>query len=327
MDYCAAFANLAEIAVEERCPWVYGEDTQPLHSNLMRRLDISHVTEYAFSCPVTLLPHRLLLRPRENHNVRIESSLLEIFPAHSLQWKRDVLDNSVGLVGFTESADRVHIASRVVIQHYEDNPFDFLIDDYAVSHPFEYSQAEQADLLPFQQTLYPDDSDALLSWLNGLDLIQPMPTFALLDGLNQEIASSMVYQMREEPGVQSPGLTLSGNSGSCRDFAALYIEACRALGLASRFVSGYLFAPATEAGNASTHAWAEVYLPGAGWKGFDPTIGEVVGNRHIAVAVSSHPEAVPPVAGNFIGPGGMSSRMTVSVQVSALEACGPGKPC
>jgi transglutaminase-like putative cysteine protease len=104
----------------------------------MRRININHVTEYQFVEPVSLLPHRLLLRPRENHNVRIESSTLEVFPAHTLQWKRDVLDNSVAVVTFLEPSDRLRIASGVVIQHYEENPFDFLVDDYAVIHPFDY---------------------------------------------------------------------------------------------------------------------------------------------------------------------------------------------
>jgi transglutaminase-like putative cysteine protease len=113
---------------------------------------------------------------------------------------------------------------------------------------------------------------------------------------------------------------LASNSGSCRDFAALFMEACRYLGLASRFVSGYLFAPSTEAGNASTHAWAEVYLPGAGWKGFDPTSGVVAGNKYIAVAVARHPEAVPPVAGSYLGPTGQQPTLNVAVQVSALAA-------
>ena len=107
-------------------------------------------------------------------------------------------------------------------------------------------------------------------------------------------------------------------SGSCRDYATLFIEACRCLGLASRFVSGYLHAPATEAGNASTHAWAEVYLPGKGWQGFDPTVGEITGNRHIAVAVARNPEAVPPVSGSFVGPGQTLPRMVVNVQVNLL---------
>jgi transglutaminase-like putative cysteine protease len=286
----------------------------------MRRLNISHITEYLFPTAVRLLPHRLLLRPRENHNVRIESSILEIAPAHTLQWKCDVLDNSVAVVNFAEPADRLRIYSSVVIQHYEDNPFDFLVDDYAVIHPFDYALEEQAGLAPFRQAVYPDDREAVRRWLDGLGLQGPMQTFTLLDRVNRAIAGRFFYQVREEPGVQPPALTLARSSGSCRDFAALFMEACRHLGLASRFVSGYLYAPATEAGNASTHAWAEVYLPGAGWKGFDPTSGEVTGNRHIAVAVARQPEAVPPVAGDYIGPGGLRPVLSVSVQVSALAA-------
>ncbi len=286
----------------------------------MRRLNINHVTEYLFSVPVSLLPHRLLLRPRENHNVRIESSTLEIFPDPTLQWKRDVLDNSVAVAGFSESSDRLRIASNVVIQHYEDNPFDFLVDDYAVIHPFDYAEEDQVELAPFRQPVYPADREAVQRWLGGLGLQRPMETFTLLDRLNHEIAGRFFYQMREEPGVQPPALTLARNSGSCRDFAALFMEACRHLGLASRFVSGYLHAAATEAGNASTHAWAEVYLPGAGWKGFDSTGGEVTGNRHIAVAVARHPEAVPPVAGSYLGPPGQHPVLSVAVRVSALAA-------
>lgn len=288
----------------------------------MRRINISHVTEYLFPSPVTLLPHRLLLRPRANHNVRIESSELEISPGHILQWKRDVLDNSVALVTFTEAAARLCVRSRVLIQHFDDNPFDFLVDDYAVTHPFAYAEQDRAELAPFQQPVYPADQDAVRKWLDGFDLRPPIETFALLDRLNREIASGFAYRMREEPGVQTPTLTLASKSGSCRDFAALFIEACRALGLASRFVSGYLFifAPASAPGNAATHAWAEVYLPGAGWKGFDPTSGEVTGNKHIAVAVARHPEAVPPVAGSYLASQGQAPVLNVAVQVSELPA-------
>jgi len=286
----------------------------------MRRLDISHVTEYQFSSPVSLRPHRLLLRPRENHNVRIESSILEIFPAHTLQWKRDVLDNSVAVVGFSEPADRLRIASSVVIQHYEDNPFDFLLDDYAFIHPFAYVEEDGIELAPFLRSVYPSDQEVVQRWTNGLDLPRPVQTFKLLDGMNREIAGRFEYRVREEPGVQPPAWTLAHNSGSCRDFAALFMEACRHLGLASRFVSGYLFTFDSDAGNASTHAWAEVYLPGAGWKGFDPTSGEVTGDRHIAVAVARHPEAVPPVAGSYLGSPGQSPLLSVAVRVSALVA-------
>src|SRR2546428_4048181 len=122
------------------------------------------------------------------------------------------------------------------------------------------------------------------------------------DRMTRAPAGGLPEMIPEEPGVQSPAQPLASRRGSCRDYAALFIEACRYLGLASRFVSGYLHAPATEAGNAATHAWAEVYLPGPGWKGFDPTIGEITGSRHIAVAVERPPGTGPPIFGSFLGP-------------------------
>ena len=286
----------------------------------MRRLQISHVTEYRFPSPVSVLPHRLLLRPRENHNVRIESSLLEIFPAHTVQWKRDVLDNSVAVVAITQPTDLLRIASTVVIQHYDENPFDFLIDNYALMHPFSYTASDHTELEPFLRAVYPDDRELVIGWLQESGWRQPTQTFTLLDRINRGIASGFSYQIREEQGVQSPATTLRQRSGSCRDFAALFTEACRHLGLATRFVSGYLFTWAGDAGNASTHAWAEVYLPGAGWKGFDPTSGEVAGDRHVAVAVARHPEAVPPVAGDFVGTTQERPTLSVILRVSEIAA-------
>ena len=285
----------------------------------MRRLQISHVTEYRFPSPVTLLPHRLLLRPRENHNVHIESSLLEISPKHSVQWKRDVMDNSVAVVQIAEPSDLLRVESTVTIQHYDENPLDFLMDEHAIMHPFAYTEADRIELAPFLQTVYPSDRAAIRKWLQGLDLPGHTQTFALLDRLNREISGNFFYQMREAPGVQSPAATLRQRNGSCRDFAALFIEVCRHLGLASRFVSGYLFTWEADTGNASTHAWAEVYLPGAGWKGFDATSGEVTGDRHIAVAVARHPEAVPPVAGDYIGTPDQRPLLNVTVKVGTPE--------
>jgi transglutaminase-like putative cysteine protease len=283
----------------------------------MQRLRIQHLTEYLFPTPVTLNQHRLLLRPREGHDVRIESSRLNISPAHKIKWQRDVFDNSLAVVNFLQSTDKLTIASEVVIQHYDQAPFDFMVEDYAVNHPFVYALGEQVDLAAFQQPVFVNDQAMVNTWLQQLGLYG-MQTFGLLVKMNQTISSQFRYQMREEPGVQSPAQTLSQRSGSCRDYATLFIESCRRLGLASRFVSGYLHAPATEAGNATTHAWVEVYLPGTGWKGFDPTAGEVTGNRHIAVAVARDPEAVPPVSGSFTSTGVATPTMLVNVQVNLL---------
>lgn len=283
----------------------------------MQRLRIKHLTEYTFPTEVTLNQHRLLLRPREGHDVRIESSKLEITPAYNIKWQRDVFDNSLAIVNFSERSNKLTISSEVVIQHYEQAPYDFMVEDYAINYPFSYAMDEQVDLAAFQQPIFFKDQYIVNNWLQQLEL-NGMETFGLLMKLNQTISKQFRYQIREEAGVQSPAKTLSQRSGSCRDYATLFIEACRCLGLASRFVSGYLHAPATEAGNATTHAWVEIYLPGTGWKGFDPTSGEVTGNRHIAVAVARNPEAVPPISGSFTGLGLMSPMMVVDVRVNLL---------
>jgi transglutaminase-like putative cysteine protease len=283
----------------------------------MRRLRIQHLTEYLFPTQVTFNSHRLLLRPREGHDVRIESSKLTITPAHTIKWQRDVFDNSLAVVNFLERSDKLIIDSEVVIQHYDQAPFDFLLEEYAVNYPFDYARDEQVDLAPFQQPGFSGEPRIMKDWLQQLGLTG-MQTFALLVKMNQAISNQLHYQTRDEAGVQSPALTLAQHNGTCRDFATLFIEACRSLGLASRFVSGYLHAPSTEVGNATTHAWAEIYLPGTGWKGFDPTAGEVTGNNHIAVAVARDPETVPPVAGSFLGPDAATPTMRVNVQVNLL---------
>lgn len=284
----------------------------------MQRIRIQHLTEYQFSSTVTFNPHRLLIRPREGHDVRIESSKLEISPAYNIKWHRDVFDNSLAVVSFKSPSSKLTIASEVVIQHYEQAPFDFLLENYALSYPFNYAIEDRSDLFAYQQLIFFNDQNVINQWLQQFNL-HGMNTFNMLMMLNQAINQQFRYQMREEAGVQSPAYTLQYQSGSCRDYATLLIEACRCLGLASRFVSGYLHAPATEAGNASTHAWVEVYLPGTGWKGFDPTTGMVTGNKHIAVAVARNPEAVPPVSGSFISLGYNMPSMIVDVKVSLLR--------
>lgn len=285
----------------------------------MRRLQIDHTTQYNYAASVELLSHRLLLRPREGHDIRIESSRLEVSPSATIKWHRDVYGNSVGIATFTNPAKSLRIFSEVIIQHFEDNPLDFLVDDRAVNFPFHYNPVERIDLIPYQIPIYPDDTTAMRNWI--WQFWQPgklVETYVLLDTMNKAIAQNFTYQMREEPGVQTPGTTLQKQSGSCRDYATLFIEACRYVGLAARFVSGYLHTPATENASGATHAWSEVYLPGAGWKGFDSTSGTIVGNDHIAVAVNRDPKAIPPVSGQFIGTVIPIPLMKVDVQVKDM---------
>jgi len=290
----------------------------------MRRLQIKHVTTYHYADAVTLLPHKLLLRPREGHDIRIESAELTITPLHQLQWQRDVYDNAVIQTTFLEPSSRLLIDSHVLIQHYDDQPLDFLVSEYAVLFPFQYDVDESIDLGPYLSTNFNQDRAIVTTWLQQFWRVgQVVETYLLLEWVNKAIATGFTYQQREEPGVQTPADTLNKRTGSCRDFATLFIEACRCLGLAARFVSGYQYSPSLPHNQGATHAWSEVYLPGAGWKGFDSTSGQVVGNHYIPVAVSRHPESVPPVSGSFIAAPTVNPQtpvMSVVVEVSEIPA-------
>ena len=282
----------------------------------MQRYKILHRTYYNYPAAVQLGPHTLRLRPREGHELRIESSALEINPPASLRWRRDVEDNSVALASFEAPTRQLKIESEVIIQQYNVAPLDFLVADYAIHYPFIYQPEDRAVLSPYIEIAGHGPSAPLTQWLAAIwQAGEPIQTYALLQRLSEHIQQTLSYQRREEPGVQTPEQTLALGSGSCRDYACLFIEAARYLGLAARFVSGYLHVPPSSVNYGATHAWAEVFLPGPGWKGFDPTTGELVGSDHIPVAVARLPEAVPPVAGSFTG--AAQSSLEVGVWVTA----------
>ncbi len=285
----------------------------------MKHIRIQHSTSYQYSEPVTLLPHKLMLRPRIGHDIQLVSSSLAITPSNIVKWQRDIYGNSVAAVTFTEPATEMSIVSEVVITHYEAQPLNFLVDEKALMFPFYFDPSERVDLVPYQTLSFPSDSEDVRQWLQQFwSPGQVIETYALLDNINKEIVQNFAYQMREEPGVQRPAETLLKRSGSCRDFSTLFIEACRYFGFGARFVSGYLHCPDTVSGHGSTHAWAEVYLPGAGWKGFDNTSGIVVGEEHIAVAVTRHPEDAPPISGSYKGETTTPPTMQVKVEVTEV---------
>lgn len=285
----------------------------------MKRIRIYHVTEYLYSQSVPLTDYTLLLRPREGHDVRIESSRLDVIPDHSMKWYRDIYGNSVGVLHLKEPSNQLRIESEVVIQYYEKNPLNFTVDERSVTFPFPYEPGERLDLLPYTTHTWPNDTSRLNLWVSRFwKPGQSMETYALLDQMNRAIVAEFTYGMREEPGVQSPAKTLQYGTGSCRDFAALFIEACRYLGLPARFVSGYLHNPGSQL-PGSTHAWSEVYLPGAGWIGFDNTSGLVTGASHITTAVHRHPESIPPVSGSNFGDNSVTSELRVVVEVNEVR--------
>jgi transglutaminase-like putative cysteine protease len=291
------------------------------------KLRIQHRTTYKYNESVSFGPHKILIRPREGHDLHIESSILDISPAHTIHWMRDVNGNSIAKVDFTKKDSQLMIYSELVLHHYDSNPLDFLVDESAVYYPFVYEPDCQPELAAFMHIIYPKDTSRLREWLAQFwkpgDKIE---TIVLLQNLTKYIHDNFKYERRDEPGVQTPARTLEKNSGSCRDFATLLLEACRCWGLAARFVSGYMQCEATEAGGASTHAWAEVYLPGAGWKGFDPTCGILTGAQHVTVAVARDPENASPISGSFSGPPNAFLNIQVDVSVTQVDKPVPPVP-
>ncbi len=283
----------------------------------IKRYRITHQTLYEFSDQVQLLSHTLRLRPREGHELRIEAFKLDITPKASLRWHRDAEGNSVATANFNNSAKRLCIKSEVIIQHYDLVPYDFLVADYAVNYPFQYSDEEKILLSPYMNGMWNSETPAINSWVAKLWMpAEQIQTVALLLRINQSIYRTISYRKREEEGVQTADQTLAYGTGSCRDSASLFMAGARRLGFACRFVSGYIYSKSATPQSGSTHAWAEVFIPGAGWKGFDPTIGSIVGAEHIPVAVARSPESVPPVSGKYFG--ALGTRMKVDVLVEEV---------
>ena len=281
----------------------------------MQRYKIIHRTYYNYSTSVSLGTHNLLLRPRENHELRIENFTLNITPTAKILWHRDVEDNSVAIADFSDDTQQLFIESEVIIQQYNESPLDFMVSSYAINYPFKYEENDKFILFAYMSLPDEETRTLLNNWIfNIYKIDEKIQTYTLLQRLTTYIFESLIYKIREEAGVQSAKETLTLGTGSCRDFAFLFMEIIKCLGLASRFVSGYLYAPLMSDQPASTHAWAEVYLPGAGWKGFDPTIGDIVGKDHIPVAVSRLPTNIPPIAGSFSGVS--DSTLSVGVWVS-----------
>jgi transglutaminase-like putative cysteine protease len=289
----------------------------------MKLLTIHHATTYRYSRPVYFGPHRLMLRPRDSHDLRLVDAELTLSPPGALNWMHDVFGNSVAQVEFAQAASELRIVSTLKLERYGLKRPVFPIAPAAQNYPFVYSSNDRGDLGWLLDRHYPDPRGLVETWAKGFMSQQPLPTYNLLSNMNGAIRSSFTYAERYEEGTQTPIETLEKKSGSCRDFALLFIEAVRSLGFGARFVTGYLYDPAVDGGRAmqgagSTHAWADVYLPGAGWVEYDPTNGLIAGENLIRIAVTSDPSQAIPISGSFSGSD--SDFLGISVDVTVRMA-------
>lgn len=290
----------------------------------MPLLTIHHKTEYRYTHPVAFGEHRIMLRPRDGHDLRVLSGSLEISPLPmSLRWIHDVFGNSVAIATFDERAETLTFISSATVEHNPAGEFALTPDDPAYFYPFVYDNEEFPDLVQFTRPQYGDPNGELSAWArNFLDAEGPTPTFNILSGMTHGIRNAFAYRKRHEHGTQHPLDTLQTRSGTCRDYALFMIEALRRLGIAARFVSGYIAIPADRAhgyvGGGSTHAWVQVYLPSAGWIEFDPTNG-IVGTRDLVrVAVARDPRQAIPLHGTYLGSSDAFVGMDVNIQVVSV---------
>lgn len=287
----------------------------------MVTLRINHKTIYRYHQAVDLGPHRLMLHPRESRDLRLISSQLLVTPDANVTWAYDVFGNAVASAGFSFPTDTLVIDSLVTLELYAQPWPVFDVAASAMSYPFQYSGDDWIDLGALTTPQYADYSGRLRDWSRAFVAGNPTDTLSLLKDLCAGISGWIAYQSRDDEGTQSPIETLDRGWGSCRDFAVLFVEAARTLGFGARIVSGYLYNPDRNAQGSfdagSTHAWAEIYVPGAGWITFDPTNRSVGGYNLIPVAVGRDIHQIMPVSGSFVGMTDAFHEMVVTVSVNA----------
>jgi transglutaminase-like putative cysteine protease len=291
----------------------------------MKYLTVRHETRYSYSAPVKFGTHRLMLRPRDSHDLRLVGAALTLSPPGETRWMHDVFGNSVAQVEFGQHASELLIVSTLHLEHYGLTRPVFPIAPEAQVYPFIYSANDRSDLGRLLDRHYPDPNGLVDAWAKRFVSGRFMSTYNLLSNMNGAIKNEFAYNMRFEEGTQTPLETLQNRSGTCRDFALLFIEAARSLGFGARFITGYLYDPALDGangamqGSGATHAWADIYLPGAGWVEYDPTNGLIAGDNLIRVAVTRDPSQAIPIAGTFDGTLGRFMGMTVDVTVHASQ--------
>jgi len=299
-------------------------------ARIMPRLRIKHRTTYTYSQPMSFGEHRLMVRPRDSHDLRLVSAELRILPVPTLRWIHDPFGNSVTIAEFSEMSTELSFESEIVIERFPDDTTSLEIEPYAQSLPFNYLDTELPDLAPAIARRDSDPYGIVDLWALGFMAPGgPTDTLSLLIRMTESIRHDFTYIAREAVGVQTAAETLNLRSGTCRDYALLMMEAVRSLGIAAHFVTGYLYDPALDAGNSgnsdggaailgagATHAWCEVYLPGLGWVSFDPTNGRYGSEDLIRIGIARAPEQAQPLSGLLNGDPSTALGMDVQVSVT-----------
>lgn len=290
----------------------------------MPQVRVVHTTEYRYHQPVRLTMHRLMLRPRDSHDLRLRSATLAVTPPPArTRWAHDVLGNSVCYLFWTEGeTSLLRLVSTLEIDHFP-SAADLPLDPAAETYPFSYSTDEAPDLARVIERHYPDRDRVVDAWAHRfLNPAGPTRTMDMLVAMTQAIKAEFAYEVREKKGTNPPLLTLRTGRGACRDLALLLMEAARSLGLAARFISGYLYddrltgREGPVVGGGATHAWCAIYLPGAGWVEFDPTNGLIAGRNLIRVCSARTPEQAVPVGGGYVGRATDFAGLDVAVEVT-----------
>ena len=303
----------------------------PLEAVLSVFFDITHTTQYRYAQPVRLGEHRVLFRPRDSHDLRVLATDMVVTPTpDDIRLIQDAYSNSVALVQPQSPSSELKVVCSFSVEHTGTRALELPLSPLALTYPFGYDAEERLVLAHYMSPYYDDPDGMLRSWANQFVRSDGTTgTRQLLVEMTQFIRDTMHYQARFDEGVQTPYDTLRLQSGTCRDFATLMIEAIRRLGYAARFVSGYLYTPWLDGGAqqvvgaGATHAWAQVYLPGAGWIPFDPTNNLVGGTDLIRVGVARHASFASPVSGSWHGFAGDYLGMAVDVQVRKRNSGSP----
>jgi uncharacterized protein (DUF2126 family)/transglutaminase-like putative cysteine protease len=279
------------------------------------KVALEHRTSYTFDRLVEVYPHVVRLRPAPHSRTPIEAYSLQVEPSdHFINWQQDAFGNFLARLVFPNRTRSLTITAGLIADMKVINPFDFFIEDWAEKIPFEYPKSLQEDLKPYLRPVDEDDDgsgpgELVQAWVGNFSVRPGTQTNDFLVALNRAVNADVGYSLRMEPGVQTPDFTLRTGIGSCRDSAWLLVSILRQLGLAARFVSGYLVqltsdvealdGPSGPAADfTDLHAWAEVYIPGAGWIGLDPTSGLFAGEGHIPLSAAPHPASAAPITGS-----------------------------